>query len=279
MKKIELILSGGLGNQMLQYAYARKVQLDSGNCKLVINTVLYDSDRFKRNFSLMQFFLNEDVDVINKAHPLIRVAGGFSNYFEKTIYNIFSFFNICIWRSKKYRKLKDCQYIYGYFQSEKYFHKYARLIKKELHVKTRTEQKNIAILNRINSTNSVCIHIRRGDYISENLLMCDQKYYETAISYMKAELDNPTFFLFSDDIKWVKDNYKDANYVYVENANKDYQELELMYNCKHFIMSNSSFSWWAQYLSDYDDKIVIAPAKWMPNDIVSDIYMDNWCII
>lgn len=279
MKKIELILSGGLGNQMFQYAYARKVQLDNENCKLVINTTLYDSDRFRRDFSLVQLFLNEEVDVINKAHPLIRAAGGLSNYFENTIYNIFSCFNVCVWRSKKYRKLKDCAYIYGYFQSEKYFHKYAHLIKKELRVKTRTEQKNIAILNRISSTNSVCVHIRRGDYVSENLLMCDQSYYETAISYMKEKLDSPTFFLFSDDIQWAKDNFKDTNYVYVENANKDYQELELMYNCKHFIMSNSSFSWWAQYLSDFNDKIIIAPAKWMPNDSVSDIYMDNWCII
>lgn len=279
MKKIELLLSGGLGNQMFQYAYARRVQLDHENCKLIINTSLYDTDRFDREFSLMRLILNEDIEIIHKSHSVIRLAGMLSKYYENLIYKIFSRFNICIWRSYNYRTLRDCNCIYGYFQSEKYFKKYDDLIKRELHVKSKTDLKNADVLMQIKSANSVCIHVRRGDYVTENLLVCDKAYYEAAIRYIRQKIENPVFFFFSDDIQWVKENFKNDGYIYVENNNQDYEELELMYNCKHFILSNSSFSWWAQYLSDNESKLVVAPKKWMPTKSVPDIYMDSWITI
>lgn len=279
MKQIELLFSGGLGNQMFQYAYARRVQLDNENCKLIINTTLYDTDRFDREFSLMRFILNENIEVIHKAHPIVQMAGKLGKYYENLIYMFFSRFNICIWRSYKYRTLRDCNCIYGYFQSEKYFIKYADLIKKELRVKAKTEEKNIEILRQIKLTSSICIHVRRGDYVTEELLVCDKAYYEAAIKLMRQKIENPVFFFFSDDIQWVKDNFKNDEYIFVENNNQDYEELELMYNCKHFIMSNSSFSWWAQYLSDNESKVVVAPEKWMPTKSVPDIYMDGWITI
>ena len=110
--------------------------------------------------------------------------------------------------------------------------------------------------------------------------MCDLPYFHKAIDIMKNRLNNPVFYLFSDDIDWAKSHLKNEEINFVDEKTKDYEQLRLMYNCKHFIMSNSTFSWWAQYLSENPDKIVIAPAKWMPYDTEKrDIYQDNWILI
>ena len=105
-------------------------------------------------------------------------------------------------------------------------------------------------------------------------------YFECAINIMRDRLFKPEFFLFSDDIEWAKDNFKNNRIIFVDEKTKDFEQLRLMYSCKHFIISNSTFSWWAQYLSESLDKVVIAPAKWMPYDTEKrDIYQENWILI
>ena len=169
-------------------------------------------------------------------------------------------------------------FIYGYFQAEKFFEKYSDEIKSELRVKLCNI--NSAFYEKIKDTNSVCIHVRRGDYCKHNMLICDMTYFECAINIMRDRLFKPEFFLFSDDIEWAKDNFKNNRIIFVDEKTKDFEQLRLMYSCKHFIISNSTFSWWAQYLSESLDKVVIAPAKWMPYDTEKrDIYQENWILI
>ncbi|MEI6553564.1 MAG: alpha-1,2-fucosyltransferase, partial [bacterium] len=121
-------------------------------------------------------------------------------------------------------------------------------------------------------SNSISIHIRRGDYISNQEAnnfhgSCSIDYYTEAINIIKGKVSNPIFFVFSDDIAWVKENLKsDIVATWVSEYNLDNTEdLLLMSFCKHQIIANSSFSWWGAYLNRNINKIVIAPKKWIAN--------------
>ncbi|MCI8661355.1 MAG: alpha-1,2-fucosyltransferase [Lachnospiraceae bacterium] len=277
---IELILYGGLGNQLFEYAFARSKQLESDDKLLLINTYLFNNYQF--DDSLKNFNLPKNVVFIKKPRRFIRIISECRRIIgDVGIYRLLSPFGIYVWRVNKYKKI-ECKnkknYIYGYFQTEKYFDKYFKEIKSEL--KLKSEYHNSAFYEKIVNSNSVCIHVRRGDYCKLNMIICDLAYFQRAVEIMKDKLDNPTFFLFSDDVNWVKNNFKIKGINFVDEKTKDYEQLSLMSNCKHFIISNSTFSWWAQYLSENPDKLVIAPTMWMPYDTERrDIYQKNWILI
>lgn len=278
---IELILNGGLGNQMFEYAYARTIQLITGD-KLAINIFTYDMDRFQRNFSLNHYHLADNLIVYNKKRRILKICRALCKEKEKVIYKVGKKIKkeILLERHKVFEVNGINRYIYGYFQGEKFFEKYANEIKQEFILKHDISEKNKKILYNIQNCNSVCVHVRRGDYVTSGFLVCDKEYYMRAIEKLKQENDNYVFYFFSDDISWTKENIYDESYIYVDNDNPDYEELELMRNCKHFIISNSSFSWWAQYLSENTDKKVIAPNRWdNSGKPMNDIYMKNWIIL
>ncbi len=141
----------------------------------------------------------------------------------------------------------------------------------------------------IEDSNSICISIRRGDFvtdseISKRNLVCDSNYFYRAIDEMNKRVKNPRYVVFSDDVEWCKNNIdfpKDT--IYEDGTDPIWEKLRLMYSCKHFIISNSTFSWWAQYLSRNKDKVVIAPSKWKNfsyrKDGKFDIYDDKWILI
>lgn len=125
-------------------------------------------------------------------------------------------------------------------------------------------------LRKIQSTNSVALHVRRGDYVSNKETsafhgVCSTAYYQDAIAYLARKRSDLYFFIFSDDISWVKENLVINEFPvdYVEhNTNLAHEDLRLMYFCKNNIIANSSFSWWGAWLNNHPDKIVIAPEKW-----------------
>jgi len=178
----------------------------------------------------------------------------------------------------------------GYFQTYKYFADYEDKIKRELSVSTPPSEKNSKMIKELENCESVCVHVRRGDYlldINSGLgSVCGYEYYDRAIKFMKEKLNSPVFYFFSNDhseIEWLKANWKfpDANIKYVDLDNPDYEELRLMYSCKNFIIANSSFSWWGAYLSQNKNKIVCAPSKWLnelPREL-SNILPPDWNII
>ena len=196
-------------------------------------------------------------------------------------------FNVFWWRDSSYIDLnvkntnKKKYYFYGYWQSEKYFAEYKDIIKSELKVKKPISIECLPYSEEIKGCNAVCLHIRRGDFVQEGQIVCDVAYYEKGIQYIEQRIKDARFFIFTDDEEWVKGNVKlSHNSTFVRIENPDYEVLRLMYMCKHFVISNSSFSWWAQYLSDYPGKIVVAPTIWnpdMPND--RSVYLDNWITI
>ena len=178
----------------------------------------------------------------------------------------------------------------GYWQSEKYFRDVGNLLKKEFSLESvrRNRDNGYGLseeaeryLNRIEQGESVSIHVRRGDYLlpqNQDLFgnICTDMYYENAVKKMMESRPDCTFYLFTNDNQWAAERLrerKDFPIVLVElPGNRDYETLMLMSRCRHNILANSSFSWWASYLNDNPDKQVIAPAEWMNGWDCSDIY-------
>ena len=174
---------------------------------------------------------------------------------------------------------KKHQTWYGYFQSEKYFNKYREKI---LDLFDPTEETHTYIADKYGSilnTNSVSIHIRRGDYIGlqDKHPILDQEYYQKALGHIN-NIDN--ILIFSDDPEWCKDNY-DKSYTIIEE--EDYISLYIMAKCKHNIIANSSFSWWGAWLNLNKDKIVIAPQQWFGPGLshinIQDLIPEGWLTI
>ena len=183
----------------------------------------------------------------------------------------------------------SCYEIGWYLQSWKNFAGYEDYIRENVVFTNEVSDKNKEIINKMKSENSVALHVRRGDYIYSEYILLTQNYYSQAIEYIKRNVKNPVFYIFSNDLNWVKENIKiDANYVYVDWTKKDYEDLQLMSNCKHFINANSSFSWWGSFLSKNKNKIIIVPDKhtswnteWIknitaPNFVVIEVEKHYW---
>lgn len=145
-------------------------------------------------------------------------------------------------------------------------------------------EKNKDLYTIIKNTNSVCITIRRGDFLEKenkrNFFICDSNYFYSAIKKMNSLIKNPQYIVFSDDINWCKENMKfPPNTLYESGDDPIWEKIRLMYSCKNFIISNSTFSWWAQYLSTNEDKKVIAPSKWNNFEYSDPIYDKKWILI
>jgi hypothetical protein len=186
---------------------------------------------------------------------------------------------------KKIIALEKPEYLIGYWHSEKYFKNYKEVIKKEFKLKTQSNEVFKKTKNKILSSNSISIHFRRGDYVTnteanKNMGTCSMEYYKRSINFIKKKIENSTFFIFSDDTQWVKDNFNfNLNVVYVSDNNfTEYEELMLMSYCKHNIIANSTFSWWGAWLNSNQNKIIIAPKKWYQNKSRNqkDILPSNW---
>lgn len=160
--------------------------------------------------------------------------------------------------------------IHGYFQSEKYFKHCEDLIRYYF-------TPDDVIINNLKNkwdlilmTNTCAIHIRRGDYVSNKVHdVCNLNYYKNAIERAKKELNIENFLIFSDDIKWCT-NHFGSDFVYVEDQT-EIEDLFLMSLCNHFIIANSSFSWWGSWLSQNKNKVIYVPSKWF-----TDHYKANY---
>lgn len=238
-------LAGGLGNQMFQYAYSRSLSI-------------------KARTSFKYFFFHH-LGNVNRQYEL-----GVFNLKGTRINGLFPELVLIIFR---HFHMNSPSIISGYWQSEKYFSDYEKEIREEFRFVKPLDKKNLNILKRIEKTNSVSIHIRRGDYASDKRTnqfhgVCTLSYYQKAISYIKRRTANPKFFIFSDEPEWVKDHLKIdcATFIDRNKGYKSYIDMQLMSFCKHNIIANSSFSWWGAWLNSNPDKIVIAPKKWFENN-------------
>ena len=141
------------------------------------------------------------------------------------------------------------------------------------------------VLEDINTTNSIAIHVRRGDYVSVESVaqthgVCSLNYYRRAIDFVTHKVENPQFFIFSDDPEWVSEHLSTGyptSYVIHNGPEEAFQDLRLMSLCQHQIIANSSFSWWGAWLNKNAEKIVIAPRRWfLDKRNTSDMCPENW---
>lgn len=248
-------LLGGVGNQLFQYASARAISIRAG---LEFKLDITEFDDYKlRKYELGNFNIQENIASVSEIVCMLKRKRLFQqNYFKE--------------KNSKFMpellKIKHPAYLEGYFQSEKYFKDIEQIIRQELTFKDLDLIQNKNSLE-LRQQNSVSIHVRCGDYIndSENAKIyniCTMQYYQRAIKYIQEHVENPVFYVFSDDIAWVVKNFKPDVEVKVLNTANWQDDFYFMQNCKHNIIANSSFSWWSAWLNQNPDKIVIAPDKW-----------------
>jgi hypothetical protein len=201
-------------------------------------------------------------------------------------------FNVVYESTQKYDEsmsnLGNNTYLLGFWQSEKYFKSVRSELLREYQVSKPINKENSDLLDKIRNTNSVFIHVRRGDYVSEKIVkntfaVCDKDYFSNAIDRINSNVEEPTYFIFSDDPDWASANIdtgKAEKFVSRNPSERGYDDLRLMYNCSHAVISNSSFSWWGAWLNQNPDKIVIAPKRWFADDKMEsqakDIVPDSW---
>jgi len=250
-------IMGGLGNQMFQYALGRCMSLKNDQ-KLILDRSPYLRS-FRRRYSL-KFFQIE-------ASTSYKFG---LNFFKENLFYCLekNFFNF----EKSILDNTNC-YLDGFWQNENYFIDIKETLKKDFTLKDKYYQKliNKKYLEQIQNQQSVSIHVRRGDCVKNKKVSkiyksCSLDYFSNAIEKINSYVKNAKFFCFSDDLNWCKNKMKSKNITFIENT-KDYEEMVLMSNCKHNIISNSTFSWWAAWLNNYKEKIIICPKKWRYDDL------------
>ena len=259
-------LIGGIGNQLFQYAAGRQLAyLNHADLKVNISGF---NDYNLRNYALEHF--NITATVAAEA-DLAEVQ----TYEEKSFHVDPTFFS-----------LPDRTMIKGYWQSEQYFLAIRDMLLTELAIKTPPSVANQRLINEIMAVNSISIHIRRGDYVSDMATfkvhgICELDYYLQCIHIIAQKVTNPHFFVFSDEPEWAIANLKTGfatTYVTHNSPEQHYEDLRLMSLCKHHIIANSSFSWWAAWLNTHTEKIVLAPQKWFRREVpdASDLIPESW---
>jgi len=287
-------ISGGLGNQMFQYALgkvlshknAEELFLDLSGYNPFLNTKdsprNFELDIFKLKYSEASrsaiVRLSDSNPVINSINNLFKakINPYPKGYVQESSHGFKS----------RILELQGNIYLRGFWQSEKYFNQYSELIRHDFAFPTPPTGKNKALLLGIDNSNSVSIHVRRGDYVSNQTTnqfhgVCSLAYYRKAIKSIKDKVTNPIFYVFSDDPEWCKDNLTIAEkttYISHNSGEKSWEDMRLMSHCKYNIIANSSFSWWGAWLNDNPTKIVIAPQKWFndPSIDTQDVIPDSW---
>ncbi len=268
-------LVGGLGNQMFQYATGRAVAYRNG-ANLLLDASGYkqgDLRRYELDAWSIEGLLAspEDLAQVSAVDCLPRwwqrVKNIFSNYPPLTLYKESSFAY-----EQEITDKKTPIYLEGYWQSERYFSEIAQTLRREFIPKQLLDEKNQAMIKLIHSfgPRAVSVHIRRGDYVSDPDTAhyhgcCSVEYYRASVAYIASQVVDPQFFIFSDDLDWVRQNLSlecEMTLVDVNDTERGVSDMVLMNACRHHIIANSSFSWWGAWLNPNPDKLVVAPRRW-----------------
>lgn len=268
-------LMGGLGNQMFQYACARHLA-ERNNDILKLDLTWYQPGGIAegdtiRSYALEQFSITalpaseEEIRRLRGSQSVVAVF--MRRAIRKIVHTIRPVMHHVF--DPKVLLRKGDVYLDEFFQSERYFKDIDPIIRNEFRLKNAMSGAAQVVAQNIEQTNAVSLHVRRGDYVTNNnasafLGVCSPEYYRAAIDEIGSRVDSPKFFVFSDDIEWVKGHIEIPFPVaYISNGDiADYAELVLMSKCKHNIIANSSFSWWGAWLNVNPNKTVIAPRSW-----------------
>lgn len=283
---------GGLGNQMFQYAFGRMLSLSLG-VPLKLDVSDFTGYTRHNGFELDRLF---NIAAMRANNNDVRTVLGWQS--ADKVRRLVARKQMCFLRRKtmivephfhfwpQALDIPDNRYIVGHWQTEKYFCGVAEHIRSDFAFKTALTDKNKDLSHQIKSCNSISLHVRRGDYVSDPKTLvtngvCPTQYYNKAIKLIVQNVDNPNFFIFSDDSDWVRQNMElrvPCFFVDHNNGLESYNDMRLMSLCQHNIIANSSFSWWGAWLNQNSEKMVVSPKQWFANPSLdpSDLIPDDW---
>jgi hypothetical protein len=271
-------LMGGIGNQMFQYAAARRLAHVLGvQLKLDLGWFRDCKADSPRPYALCCFAISEHV----------ASEKDISSICEKGSHGKRGLFARLMGRSRPFKckrrivekhfhfdpeilELCDNAYLEGYWQSEKYFQDIADIIRTEFTITIEPCARNKQMTEIIGKSEAASLHVRRGDYALNPVTnqfhgLCSLDYYKKAIEMVASRVIAPHFFVFSDDPAWAKEKLVSEHpitFVDFNRPEKAYEDMRLMSLCRHHIIANSSFSWWGAWLNPSPNKIVVAPKRW-----------------
>ena len=314
---------GRAGNQLFNYAFARKLQLLYSNEELTFDYSLvefmnrthpgegYWEDSLSRFNTVPYKVITEKKDLIltfgSLYQKIVYIIWRITHRYAKTqkmskrvvirrklfsftasagVYYLYSTFSGYVPYKLSHAKNK---FILGAFEDKQWFDDIRNILLKELTPKQPLKETNLPLLKTIKETNSICVSIRKwsidekGERLAEREI-CGPRYFENAINKIVELVNNPTFIIFSDDVDWGKNIVKsivgDVQMLSETGDDDVAEKLALMSNCKHFILSNSTFSWWAQYLSTNEGKIVVSPDHWFAEyDETLPLIESTWTLV
>lgn len=288
-------ISGGLGNQMFQYAAGVALATHHA-CDLKWDLSWFDGNSLHQGFELTRVFgiSIEEANVADYRKTLgwrgsdwlrSRLASRKLGWLRPKHYIQEPHFHY--W--PEFWQISPSAYLNGYWQTPKYFQDEEALIRDEFRFKAEMSLENETIASIMDESNSVSLHVRRGDYVADPRVACvhgacDVNFYQRAIVKIRRHVMSPYFFVFSDDMEWVKKNLRiDGRVMFVDHnqGEESYNDMRLMSMCKHHIVANSTFSWWGAWLGADSEKSVVAPKRWFNGGSVDarDLYGTNWYIL
>ena len=275
MKIVTCRVYGGLGNQLFCYAAARALSVRNG-AKLKIDNIsgFINDVEYKRTYRLDNFNIPCEKTNTPYSRYKLKILKLLSRYFKIGKNRYIQQVNIDYDPNIIQLKVNNDLYIEGYWQSERYFQAFQDLIREDFSFRTPMSPQNQKTYDKISSCEAISLHIRRGDYISDQNTfnthgVCSMDYYEKALEFIYRQCNNPVLFVFSDDMAWVKENFNfDKQSYFIENncGDDSYNDMRLMSSCKHHILANSSFSWWGAWLNSSAEKVVVTPRCWFASD-------------
>lgn len=263
-------LQGGLGNQLFQYALGRRIAL-TNEMPLKLDLSKLTRNRL-RTYKLSHFKIEAEIatpDDIMKA----KGGAGITGYFIRRLDRFKPHYRR-FWVKENYfhfdpniLTISGTVFLEGYWQSEPYFKSIEKKLREELALRSKPSALSEQIAQTMQNTTSVSLHVRRGDYAANptTYYLCPLKYYLAAIAKIKRCVEDPHFFVFSDDPVWTRENLTidaPATFVTHNRADRDYEDLWLISQCQHHIIANSTFSWWGAWLCSRPEKKVISPKQW-----------------
>lgn len=290
MQSVITRMNGGLGNQLFQYA-AGCALADRLGVPLKVDISEFETYRLRR-FELDKFTIKAGIATYEELKGIVINPSRFQRIYGRLAISLRFDFNRIAFRQRKFgyddifEKICYPVYLNGYWQSEKYFKSAEGKLRREFCMANNLGETSQKVLDEIKQGSSVSLHIRRGDYITNSAAaaihgVCSLDYYYSAICHISAHVQNPHFFVFSDDQQWAKDNLKisyPVQFVEANGPDRSIEDLWLMKSCSHHIIANSSFSWWAAWLNNRQDKIVIAPRIWFLDRKIDtgDLIPEQW---
>lgn len=270
-------LGGGLGNQLFQYAAGRALATRTGA------RLLLDDSRIRAPGGFGYVFSNLAIE-----ETLIwgRHCGPEAECYRTMAENELGF-PFLRERSfdydARFESFPAPAILFGFWQSDKYFRTIAKTIRSEFQLRAAPTGANARWLDEIKGVEAVCVHVRRADNVTtvsaKTHGACSLSYYARAMDRIRGAVRNPRFFMFSDDLGWVREKFNAPDTVAVDanGPGAADQELRLMNACRHHIIANSSLSWWGAWLAEHASQIVIAPDPWfVTGRPTPDLLPDRW---